>query len=238
MLKTDAITLKRKILGILMRNARAGAGFNLTETAELLGLAPLTLEDYESGRQEPDLPILETLARLCNVPVSYFWSDTGLPFPDRNYKYPQAISLRRKVVGLLLNKARTDANYPPKKIAEHLGDSVDQIAHYEQGQLGIPFSQLNALTELLDVDLDYFLDGANGAETTLAEQEDAAQKEPVASDAPSGGYNIPAADMPDDVVAFIQDPTNLLYIKLAMRLQSLSTETLRALAEGILDITY
>ncbi len=236
MSKTDAITLKRKILGILMRNARAGAGFSLTETAELLALAPSTLKDYESGQQEPDLPLLENLARLCKVPVSYFWSDTSLPSPDRNYEYPQAITLRRKVVGLLLNKARTDANYPPEKIAEYLGNSAEQIAHYEQGQIGIPFSQLNALTELLNVDLDYFLDGANGAEAALVEQrEDAAQREPVATG--SGSYSVPA-DLPDDVAAFLQDPTNLLYIKLAMRLQSLSTETLRALAEGILDITY
>jgi transcriptional regulator with XRE-family HTH domain len=236
MSKTDAITLKRKILGILMRNARAGAGFSLTETAELLALAPSTLKDYESGQQEPDLPLLENLARLCKVPVSYFWSDTSLPSPDRNYEYPQAITLRRKVVGLLLNKARTDANYPPEKIAEYLGNSAEQIAHYEQGQIGIPFSQLNALTELLNVDLDYFLDGANGAEAALVEQrEDAAQREPAATG--SGGYSVPA-DLPDDVAAFLQDPTNLLYIKLAMRLQSLSTETLRALAEGILDITY
>jgi transcriptional regulator with XRE-family HTH domain len=236
MSKTDAITLKRKILGILMRNARAGAGFSLTETAELLALAPSTLKDYESGQQEPDLPLLENLARLCKVPVSYFWSDTSLPSPDRNYEYPQAITLRRKVVGLLLNKARTDANYPPEKIAEYLGNSAEQIAHYEQGQIGIPFSQLNALTELLNVDLDYFLDGANGAEAALVEQrEDAAQREPAATG--SGSYSVPA-DLPDDVAAFLQDPTNLLYIKLAMRLQSLSTETLRALAEGILDITY
>ena len=219
-----------------MRNARAGAGFSLTETAELLALAPSTLKDYESGQQEPDLPLLENLARLCKVPVSYFWSDTSLPSPDRNYEYPQAITLRRKVVGLLLNKARTDANYPPEKIAEYLGNSAEQIAHYEQGQIGIPFSQLNALTELLNVDLDYFLDGANGAEAALVEQrEDAAQREPAATG--SGGYSVPA-DLPDDVAAFLQDPTNLLYIKLAMRLQSLSTETLRALAEGILDITY
>ena len=235
MLKTDAITLKRKILGILMRNARAGAGFSLTETADLLNLAPSTLKSYESGQEEPDLPLLENLARLCQVPVSYFWSDTSLPSPDKNYEYPQAITLRRKVVGLLLNKARTDANYPPEKIAEYLGNSAEQIARYEQGQAGIPFSQLNALTELLDVDLNYFLDGANGAEAALVEQGDAAQKEPAAP--VPGNYSVPA-DLPDDIAAFIQDPTNLLYIKLAMRLQSLSTETLRALAEGILDITY
>ena len=236
MLKPDAINLKRKILGILMRNARAGAGFNLTETAELLGIAPSTLKDFESGQQEPDLPVLETLARLCNIPVSYFWSD-ALPAPNRNYKYAQAIALRRKVVGLLLNKARTDADHPPEKIADYLGNSVEQVTRYEQGQLGVPFSQLTALAELLNVDLNYFLDGANGAEAASVPRPDAAQKTSAVPGAPADGFTVPA-DIPDDIAAFLHDPANLLYIKLAMRLQSLSTETLRTLAEGILDITY
>jgi len=234
MLEANIINLKQKILGILMRNARAGAGFNLAEMAELLGVAPSTLEAYELGRQEADLPILESLAQICNIPVSHFWSD--LPAPNRAHEYPQVITLRRKVVGLLLSKARAEADYPPEKIAEYLGASVEQVERYERGQAGIPFSQLDSLTELLDVDLAYFLNGANGAEPASVEQVET-QRAPAAPAANLSSYDLPA-DMPEDIAAFLQDPSNLLYLKLAMRLQSLSTDTLRALAEGILDITY
>jgi len=118
----------------------------------------------------------------------------------------------------------------------NLGASVEQVERYERGQAGIPFSQLDSLTELLDVDLAYFLNGANGAEPASVEQVET-QRAPAAPAANLSSYDLPA-DMPEDIAAFLQDPSNLLYLKLAMRLQSLSTDTLRALAEGILDITY
>jgi hypothetical protein len=45
-------------------------------------------------------------------------------------------------------------------------------------------------------------------------------------------------DLPDEVKDFLADPSSMLYLKLSMRLHNLSADTLRALAEGILDITY
>jgi hypothetical protein len=45
-------------------------------------------------------------------------------------------------------------------------------------------------------------------------------------------------ELPEDVREFICKPVNLPYLKLAMRLSELSVEKLRAVAEGLLEITY
>jgi len=225
--------LKQKILGVLMKNARRRAGLGLEETAAFLGLTTETLTAYEFGRAEADLPTLEALARLCSLPVDYFWTDDPMPVPDRNYSAPQAIKLRRKVIGVLLNKARTKSDVSQKKIAKALDCSVDHIIDYELGQKAIPFSQMEALTTLLDVPLDYFLNGTNLAPTSAALSPAAAEE---AAPAPAAEEEL--EHLSDDMVDFLRDPANVLYIKLAMRLHSLSADTLRALAEGILDITY
>ena len=43
---------------------------------------------------------------------------------------------------------------------------------------------------------------------------------------------------PKEVREFLANPANLLYINIAMSLSELSAETLRALAEGLLEVTY
>jgi hypothetical protein len=44
--------------------------------------------------------------------------------------------------------------------------------------------------------------------------------------------------IPDEVQQFIKNPGNEPYLRLAMHLSSMSTEKLRAIAEGILEITF
>jgi hypothetical protein len=46
------------------------------------------------------------------------------------------------------------------------------------------------------------------------------------------------AQLPAEVREFMLEPGNLLYIRLAMRLSPLSAETLRSIAEELLEITY
>ncbi len=43
--------------------------------------------------------------------------------------------------------------------------------------------------------------------------------------------------LPADVREFVLKPANILYVRLAMLLSGLSTDTLRQLGEGFLDIT-
>ncbi len=45
-------------------------------------------------------------------------------------------------------------------------------------------------------------------------------------------------ELPQEVREFLANPANLLYINIAMRMSDLSAETLRSLAEGLLEVTY
>lgn len=231
MLNANNVRIKRKMLGVLIRNARLLAGFNIKETATMLGIPPSLLSDYEFGLKEAGLPILEALARICDIPISYFWSENPFPEPDTKYPTHKAIPIRRKMLGVLLSKTRTEAGHSIEQVAKFLGCSPSLITQYEFGEVDIPFSQLTALAELLKVDIEHFLVpseadiGSNG-------------NIPISTESIDLGAVTEISGIPEDVVEFLQDPSNILYLKLAMRLQGLSSETLRTLAEGILDITY
>lgn len=240
MLKTDE-KIKQKMLGVLMRSVRNRAGLALDETAGLLGIKPAELTDYELGRREADLPLLEALARLGNVPVSYFWSENPLPAPDTNYSFSRAVQLRRKIVGVLLNKARLEAGKSQEDIAAALNYPIEQVRQVELGRMELPLSRLQVVAPYLNVSLDYFSDGLAAAEQEIA------LKTNGSAPAPSALPVFPASPVSEEeylghfsaeVQDFLKNPANQLYIKLAMRLHGLSSSTLRALAEGILDITY
>ncbi len=46
------------------------------------------------------------------------------------------------------------------------------------------------------------------------------------------------AQLPEDVRNFMLEPGNLLYVRVAMQLSTLSADAIRNVAEGLLEITY
>ena len=217
--------IKQKMLGVLMQNARQAVGLSVEETAKLLGISGDTLTDFELGKEEAGVSILESLADICGIPVSYFWTDNPLPKLNKTPNAPKTMALRRKMLGILLNQARAEADLSAENVAEAIGCTPDILAQYEKGEIDIPLSQLRALAAQYEVTLDDFASelslNGNGQKSTLA---------PITS--------TDLDQYPPDVQKFLQNPSNVLYIKLAMKLHTLSADTLRALAEGILDITY
>jgi hypothetical protein len=84
---------------------------------------------------------------------------------------------------------------------------------------------LEVLAEYLSVSLSYFLDRGISPER-------------------SGGQ-VASLDeiteftkLPKEVREFLTNPANLLYLNIAMSLSELSADTLRSLAEGLLEVTY
>jgi transcriptional regulator with XRE-family HTH domain len=244
MLGQQELTLRRKLMGVLLRNAREQAGRSKKECARALGCSTAIISGLEQGERDSSLPHLEILAVLFRVPVEYFWSDDlsspVIPKPMP----PEAIPLRRRIIGTLLRKARMDAGKTMKECALFLGHSPARISAYEYGQRDIPFLELQALAGFIDVPISYFLDEefTPGGESVGAGAF-AAPTLPVARPSRDGG----AVDdeqfqqflnLPDDVREFALNPTNVLYLRLAMKLSSLSAETLRQVAEGLLDITF
>ena len=245
-MSSEAIRIKRKILGVLIRKARTQAGLKLEETAQRMGLTTDTFQAYETGQQEASLPELEVMARLFSVPVHYFWSNETPDSLDPAAAADKMMSLRRKIIGVLLRQARMNTDYDEAGLAEKVGLSPQQLVDYELGKQSIPFSQLEALASTLNLPLNYFLEKAEVMSALPVPAESPAQAVPVAAvvpqSAPDMAEYVPAPewfeDLSPDVKSFLADPSSLLYLKLSMRLHDLSAETLRALAEGILDITY
>ena len=217
--------LRKKILGVKIRHARIRSGLSLKEVGQALGVSGGLVSDIEFGRRNVTLPQLEVMALLFNIPIIYFWSDDPLEEANRNFPTLEAMALRQRIIGVLLRRARTEAGRSQEDLARLLGLAPGHISDYEFGKREIPLPELEIITKYLNVSLDYFLDQG------------------IAPNKLSGHGAIldeiaRFSELPKEVRAFLANPANLLYVKIAMRLSDLSAETLRGLAEGLLEVTY
>jgi transcriptional regulator with XRE-family HTH domain len=222
--KVEAATIRKKILGVLLRNARIHAGMSIKDAAEAVGVSSSAISDYEYGRRDLSLPHLEVLAYIYRVPITYFWSDDPIPDDeDRDLPVEEALELRRRIVGVLLRQARMEAGYSQKDLAKLLGCSSSRIGSYEFGRTDIPLLELETLATFLDVSMAYFLDqGIRPHGEQIAGMDELER----------------LAQLPEDVRTFMLQPGNLLYVRVAMQLSALSAEAMRKVAEGLLEITY
>jgi transcriptional regulator with XRE-family HTH domain len=221
--KVEAATIRKKILGVLLRNARIRAGMSIKDAAEMVGVSSSTISDYEYGRRDLSLPHLEVLAYIYRVPITYFWSDDPIPDDDRDLPVEEAMELRRRIVGVLLRQARMEAGHSQKDLAKLLGCSGSRIGSYEFGRADIPLLELETLATFLDVPMTYFLDqGIRPHGEQIAGMDELER----------------LAQLPEDVRTFMLQPGNLLYVRVAMQLSALSAEAMRKVAEGLLEITY
>lgn len=222
--EVDAVGIRKKILGVLLRNARVRAGMSIKEAAEAVGFAGNAVSDYEYGRRDISLPQLEAFAYTYGVPITYFWSEN--PIPENGHKdFPiqKAMEIRRRIIGVLLRQARLEAGYTQNELADLLDCPPSRIAGFEFGRADIPLLELEKLAEFLDVPLSYFLD-----QGITPRGDQIASKQEVEG----------LAQLPEEVRKFMLKPGNLLYVRVAMQLSALSADTLRRIAEGLLDITY
>ncbi len=223
--KSEEIILQRKILGLKIRHARVRAGSSLREVGQALGISAEAVSDIEFGRCDISLPQLEVIGVLFNVPAIYFWSDVPLEEEVREVPTLKAMAIRQRIIGVLLRRSRTESGHSLEDIAEFLAIPSSQVSEYELGSTPIPLIQLESIAQYLNIPFTYFIDNAVAIEgiseqvTTLEEMAQFAQ-------------------LPKDAREFLANPANLLYVNIAMRLSDLSVETLRALAEGLLEVTY
>lgn len=224
-LTTEETALRRKILGVKIRHARTRAGLGVTEVGQMLGVPTMAVTEIELGQRQVTLPQLEAMALMFNVPVTYYWSNSTLKEPDIAFPTREAMSLRQRIIGALLRQARVEAGRTEHDLANLLRVSAGTIADYEFGREPIPFQELEAIAEYFNIPLSYFID--DGIKPNL------------------NGHNEPTlneiadfSQLPQEVREFLSNPANLLYVNIAMKLSELSADTLRSLAEGLLEVTY
>ncbi len=219
------LILRNKILGVKIRHARIRAGLSLKEVGEALGVSSGLISDIEFGRRDVSLPQLEVMAFLFNIPVIYFWSDEPMEEPHREFPTFAAMTLRQRIIGVLLRQARIEAGRSQEDLAKALGVPASRISSYEFGKTEVPFFELQKLASYLNVSLSYFMDQGMAPQETGG---GAATLDEIAQ----------FSQLPKEVREFLINPANLLYINVSMRLSNVSADTLRGLAEGLLEVTY
>lgn len=215
-------SMRAKILGVLIHDARRHAGRSAAQCAGALNLSPEEFQEAEQGKRVLSLPELEVLAIYLGVPMAHFWgTQTLAESPEPNYG--DVLALRQRIVGGLLKQARLDAGRSQEELAEQIEVDMETIEAYERGQREIPFLHLETLAHYLGVSMDYFVDDERG---------------PLGKHEAQQQMNRHFQELPDEVKAFVSRPVNIGYLQTAMRLSEMDAEKLRNIAAGILEITY
>jgi transcriptional regulator with XRE-family HTH domain len=221
---TLAMSIRAKKLAVLMRAARQKAGKSAAECAEALGISLEEYESYELGETSPSLPQTELLAYSLNVPLDHFYGDgsiKSLEDTNQQFKPEQIVLLRQRMVGVMVKKARLEADLSLESIADEIGVDPLQLEEFELGEKPIPLPVLEAISHFYGRSIKDFQDKHGPVGQWIRRQ--AIVREVL--------------ELPPDLQTFVCLPVNRPYIDLAKRLSEMSVEKLRAVAEGLLEIT-
>ena len=222
--KKTQITIRSKKLGVLIRDARIASRRNVKECAEAIGIKGGMFRAYEEGRKSPSLPELETLVYYLDLPIDHFWSKetkSDSPLPIETLDLPKLLAVRQRKIGALLRQERTNASISVRGLAHETGISGARIKAYELGERPIPLPELEILLVALGGRIENFFD-RNGPIGQWMTNQEAIQN---------------FLELPEDLREFASKPVNRPYIELAMKLESMSKDKLRSVAEDLLDIT-
>jgi transcriptional regulator with XRE-family HTH domain len=222
---TPEQTLRAKIIGAQLQDARLAAKKSIEECAQALSLEADAYVLVETGERPISLPELETLAFLLDVPLEHFWERQPLPPPEDEHAITDMqslMALRHRMIGALMRQARLEAGYSLESLAERSGVDAASLEAYEFGRQPVPLPLLESLSGLLHRSIREFQDQHGPIGEWNARRK--AVKEFLA--------------LPLELQVFISKPINRPFIELAQRLNDMSVDKLRAVAEGLLEITY
>jgi transcriptional regulator with XRE-family HTH domain len=219
------VTLRTRKLGVLIRDARLAVRKTVPECAEAVGVTRGIFRAYEEGRRAPSLPEMEILSYFLGLPIRHFWSKDAVSdnvAPIQSMNLPALAAIRQRMVGALLRQEREKASISIKALAEESGISTSRVRAFELGERPIPMPVLEGLISILGGQIESVFDQTGPIGQWMSQQK-AIQD---------------FLQLPPDVQAFVCRPVNLPYLELALKLSGLSTEKLRSVAEGLLDITF
>jgi len=215
--------IRAKKLGLLIRDVRVKSGRNLEDCAQAMGVSTDELLSMESGERPPTLPELEILAYYLEVPLEHFWSNEVLKIDanDKSFDADEIKRLRQNMIGALIRKARIEAVVSVDELAQKAGISPEILQSYEQGEIPVPLPELEILAQVLNNSITQFEDQESPVGSWFVEQRNMHE----------------FLELPMELQDFIAKPVNRPYVELAVKLSELKVERLRALAEGLLEIT-
>lgn len=223
-IKSMATSLRAKKLGVLILNARLVSGKSIEECTSVIGVPIPKFETYEIGEDSPSLPELELLAFFLDVPLSHFWGDKVISEDDlasRQEKIILLLGLRQRIIGTMIRQKRTNAGMSLEALSERVDLPANDLEAYELGESSIPLPALEILNDILGRPLKDFQD----------------KKIPLARRATLHDEAQPLWELSQELREFVSMPVNQPYLEIAHRLSNMSADRLRAVAEGILEIT-
>ena len=214
--------IRAKKLGVLIQDARISSGKRPEECANAMGIPVDDFKAMEFGERPPTLPELELFAYYLGIPLEHFWGSTVLA-PENDLAFdPGDIKKQRQAeIGGLIQNARMAANLSVDELGEAGGIESAKLSSYESGETSISLPDLEAISMVLKNSIGAFEDQHGPAGSWFSEQKNVRQ----------------FTELPVDLQEFISKPINRPYLELAVRLSELKVERLRALAEGLLEIT-
>jgi transcriptional regulator with XRE-family HTH domain len=215
--------IRAKKLGVLIRDAREKSGKSLDECARAMGLSADELKMVEFGERPLSLPELEILAYYLDIPIDHFW-DTEVLNPigsDRLVDPAEIKQSRQAAIGSLIRNVREKASWSVDELAQKAGISAESLEAYEQAQEPVPLPELETLAMALDSSIGEFEDHQGPVGSWFTNKHNAEE----------------FLALPGELRDFVSKPINRPYLELAVRLSELKVEKLRALAEGLLEIT-
>jgi transcriptional regulator with XRE-family HTH domain len=219
------LKIRAKILGTLIRDARQAKGRTIEECAQVIGVAPETFEAFELGEKMTSLPELELISYFLEAPLDNFWEKEptiATDYPKQFSNREPLLRLRHRMIGAQLRQARLEANLSVEELAEKTELNVEHLQAYEIGQEAVPLPVLEALSGVLQRSIREFQDEHGPVGEWNARQR--AMRDFMA--------------LPLELQVFVSKPINRPYLELALRLNDMSVEKLRGVAEGLLEITY
>ncbi len=187
---------------------------------------PAFIERAEEGKEGLTLPQLESMAHVLEVPLGYLLGEEELP-KDRAMPepllYENIMTIRRKIIGVILRQARLESGRTLDEIAATLEYTPEHLARVELGEEPITLVELQGLAQALGIRFETFI-----AEDIV----------PLTPEERAKRDTKQLAHLPSDVREFVLRPINVPYLQVAMNLSRMPVEALRQLASVLFEITY
>ena len=223
---TQTMSIRNRIVGILVKRTRVQAGKSQRECAGFLGCSPSLFRQHEQGKRGFSLPQLEALAYYLDVPLTSLWDDGYAPPEEvEEEALPLALmmQLRRKMLAVRFRQCRQTAGLTQQETGRLLGCSAYIVSQYERGARDIPLAELEVVAERCGWPVADFMDD----EPPLLGQAER-QRQMLAK----------LGELTPELQGFVLEPRNALYLRIAMLVSTMKADDLRKIAETLLDITY
>ena len=222
----QAVDIRNKIVGTLVRQARLDAGKTQRECAEILGCSPSTFSYYERGHKGLALPEIEALACFLEVPLQALL-DSSQALSQEQEEEPLPLSrlmqVRKKILAVQFRKCREEAGFSQEQMATLLDVSSYRVSQYEAADRQIPLAELEIAAGHCGRTLLDFVDEGN-LPVGRAEQD----RRVLAR----------LNELSPEVREFVLNPANRPYLRIALSLSAIKSDSLREIAETLLDSTH